>query len=218
MCVLKGFNDLSAKGSSAPNIFPFGIWFANPDTLYLADEGGRGHRRPEQRNPYADAASDTMAGLEKWSFNGRSVEPRLHDAERPEPRPAVHRAGRTRRVTNAATACRGRRRPMVCATSPVSVNGDGTVTIYATTSTVSGGGDQGADPNEVVAITDTLSATTPGSESFSMIARPQNRIRYAASPWCPTTTAPSRTTEADMSPGVASPHAAAPGSRLKPGR
>lgn len=29
------------------------------------------------------------------------------------------------------------------------VNGDGTVTIYAATSTVSGSGDQGADPNEV---------------------------------------------------------------------
>ncbi len=39
------------------------------------------------------------------------------------------------------------------------VNGNGTVTIYATTSTVSGGGDQGADPNKVVAITDTLGAT-----------------------------------------------------------
>ncbi|HEX4199887.1 MAG TPA: hypothetical protein VHY59_00090, partial [Chthoniobacterales bacterium] len=39
------------------------------------------------------------------------------------------------------------------------VNGDGTVTIYAVTSTVSGSGDQGADPNQLVVIIDKLSAT-----------------------------------------------------------
>jgi hypothetical protein len=33
----------------------------------------------------------------------------------------------------------------------------------AITSTVSGGGDQGADPNKLVEITDQLSATAPGS-------------------------------------------------------
>ena len=50
------------------------------------------------------------------------------------------------------------------------MNGDGTATIYAITSTVSGSGDQGADPNKLVAITDNLSATTlPGSESFTSL-------------------------------------------------
>jgi len=38
------------------------------------------------------------------------------------------------------------------------VNGDGTATIYAVTSTVSGNGDQGADPNQVMVITDQISA------------------------------------------------------------
>lgn len=47
------------------------------------------------------------------------------------------------------------------------VSPDGTVTIWAVTSTVSGGGDQGADPNKVVAITDRLGAqTVPAGESF----------------------------------------------------
>ncbi len=47
------------------------------------------------------------------------------------------------------------------------VNWDGAATIYATTSTISGSGDQGADPNRLVAITDTVSATTlPERESF----------------------------------------------------
>jgi hypothetical protein len=40
------------------------------------------------------------------------------------------------------------------------VNRDGTVTIWAITSTVSGAGDTGADPNKLVVITDKLSDTT----------------------------------------------------------
>ena len=48
------------------------------------------------------------------------------------------------------------------------VNGDGTVTIYAVTSTVSGNGDPGADPNVLVTITDQVSATSlPPGESFT---------------------------------------------------
>ena len=43
------------------------------------------------------------------------------------------------------------------------VNPNGTVTIWAVTSTVSGGGDQGADPNQLVEITDPLNATAPAS-------------------------------------------------------
>ena len=49
------------------------------------------------------------------------------------------------------------------------MNGDGTLTIYAITSTVGGSGDQGADPNKLVVITDTLSEsgpTAPNTESF----------------------------------------------------
>ena len=48
------------------------------------------------------------------------------------------------------------------------VNRDGTATIWAITSTVSGNGDQGADPNKLVVITDNLAATTlPAGESFT---------------------------------------------------
>ena len=38
MCVLKGFNTVLAK-SKTNTAFPFGLWFANPTTLYVADEG-----------------------------------------------------------------------------------------------------------------------------------------------------------------------------------
>jgi hypothetical protein len=52
------------------------------------------------------------------------------------------------------------------------VNGD-QVTLWATTSTSSTSGDNGADPNKVVVITDQLSATTlPASESFSTVIGP----------------------------------------------
>ena len=47
------------------------------------------------------------------------------------------------------------------------VNRNGTVTIWGVTSTVSGGGDQGADPNKVVVITDNLGAQTLPAESFA---------------------------------------------------
>ena len=52
------------------------------------------------------------------------------------------------------------------------VNPNGSVTIYAVTSTVSGSGDQGADPNQVVKITDEVGATTPGDERFMTFASP----------------------------------------------
>jgi hypothetical protein len=39
-------------------------------------------------------------------------------------------------------------------------NHDGTVTIYAITSTISANGDTGADPNKLVKVTDVLSGTT----------------------------------------------------------
>ena len=54
------------------------------------------------------------------------------------------------------------------------VNRDGTATIWAITSTVSGGGDQGADPNQLVMITDNLAATSaPAGESFASIRTAQ---------------------------------------------
>ena len=52
------------------------------------------------------------------------------------------------------------------------VNGDGTVTVWGITSTVSGSGDQGADPNQLVAITDMLSyasAAQAAAESFTVL-------------------------------------------------
>ena len=59
------------------------------------------------------------------------------------------------------------------------VNGD-QVTLWATTSTSSTSGDNGADPNKVVVITDQLSATTlpRGGESFSTVVGPTYGTAY----------------------------------------
>jgi hypothetical protein len=45
------------------------------------------------------------------------------------------------------------------------VNSEGTVTIWAITSTISGNGDQGADPNQLVVITDSLANTSASGAS-----------------------------------------------------
>lgn len=55
------------------------------------------------------------------------------------------------------------------------VNGNGTVTLWATTSTESASGDNGADPNKVVEITDQIAATQSSqvdSESFTTVMGP----------------------------------------------
>jgi len=50
------------------------------------------------------------------------------------------------------------------------LNRNGTVTIWAITSTVSGSGDQGADPNKLVEITDPVNAGAPAAgESFRTV-------------------------------------------------
>src|SRR5271166_2537727 len=50
------------------------------------------------------------------------------------------------------------------------LNSDGTVTIYGITSTVSTNGDQGADPNKLVSITDTVANTTAAAtETFTTL-------------------------------------------------
>ena len=58
MCVLAGFPTTLAKNLVTPasDNFPFGIWFADAKTVYIADEG-------------QGVAGDTSAGLQKWVFN-----------------------------------------------------------------------------------------------------------------------------------------------------
>ncbi|HWD09314.1 MAG TPA: hypothetical protein VHA57_09485 [Actinomycetota bacterium] len=175
MCILAGFPINLAKTAT---MFPFGIWFANPSTVYVTDEGSGSLGYSQQGNTYvsATAAVQPDAGLEKWSFNSSSgtwdLDYTLQDGldlGRP-----YHVAGYPT-STNPATGL-----PWSPATDGLRnltgrVNANGTVTIWAISSTVSGSGDQGADPNKIFTITDSLAATTPPhGEHFSTVVTANN--------------------------------------------
>ncbi len=153
--ILPGFPTDSAKQTGA-DYTPFGLFFANKDTLYVADEGS---------GNATDAADN--AGLEKWTLSngGWHLDYTLQDGL----------IGDTYNVagwdyTETVTGLRN---------LTGEVNANGSVTLWATTATSSGSGDNGADPNQIVEITDTLGDMTPPSnESFSVFDQAQLGLRY----------------------------------------
>jgi hypothetical protein len=167
MCILRGFpSTINAKLKKKTTAYPFGIWFADSKTVYVADEGD---------GDLADAGL-TPAGLQKWVFDGTTNMWKLAytlqtglglGATYPFPGDAAYPTG-----LNAATGLPWR--PVTDGLRNITgrVNGDGTVTIWGVTSTASGSGDPGADPNKLVAITDVLantSAAVGNLESFVTI-------------------------------------------------
>ena len=164
MCILQGFPTALKSATS----FPFGIWFANADTLYVADEGNGTNTYSAASGTYTAAAAQTTAGLQKWVREAGTwkLAYTLNDGLNlgaPYTVPGYPTGN------NPATGL-----PWAPATDGLRnitgrVNRDGTVTIWAVTSTVSGNGDQGADPNKLVAVTDNLSTVTPPAESFTTV-------------------------------------------------
>ena len=71
MCILKGFPTTLAASTTSPINYPFGMWFANDHTLYVADEGAGDNTYDSTTNTYinATAAAQPNAGLEKWVFD-----------------------------------------------------------------------------------------------------------------------------------------------------
>jgi hypothetical protein len=154
MTILPGFPIVLAKNAGINNDFPFGICFADANTLYVGDEGD---------GVVADAGLSTLAGLQKWILtngtwsmayvmqNGLNLGQQYSVANYPT-------------SLNPATAGM---RNITCR-----LNSDGTVTVYGVTSTVSTNGDPGADPNKLVVINDVLANTNPAvgvSEKFTTI-------------------------------------------------
>jgi uncharacterized protein (TIGR03437 family) len=152
--VLPGFPTSLAKSATAASDYPFGIWFANANTLYVADEGD---------GTAADAAGSTTAGLQKWTLvNGtwQMAYVLQNGLNLGVPYSVSNYPTSLNPATDGLRNIAGK------------VNGDGTVTIWAVTSTVSSNGDQGADPNFLVSITDTLANTTAASaanEKFTIV-------------------------------------------------
>jgi hypothetical protein len=153
--ILPGFPTTLASGIApnkmpTPVAFPFGIWFANATTLYVCDEGDGTMVAPVNGN-VADAVTLATAGVQKWSLvNG-----------------AWHLVYVLQDGLNIGLPYSVRNYPAAinpatdgCRNIAGRVNGNGTVTVYAVTSTISASGDQGADPNNLVKVTDLLKATT----------------------------------------------------------
>jgi hypothetical protein len=172
MCILKGLPTVLAKAKPPAVInYPFGIWFANDTTLYIADEGsGATGTTVADFYTAATPAQNPTAGLQKWIFNSSAGEWQFAytltnglDLGVPYIVPGY--------PTGENSGPGGSNLPWAPATDGLrNITGivlGGTATIYATTSTISGSGDQGADPNKLVVITDQPSATTlPASERF----------------------------------------------------
>jgi hypothetical protein len=152
--ILPGFPTDRAK--TGPDYTPFALFFANPSTLYVADEGT------------GDTVDQTgHAGLEKWTLsNGTwSLDYTLQ----------AGLIGDTYTVPgwDFGETTIGLRN------LTGQLNANGTVTFWATTSTTSGSGDNGADPNEIVEITDVVGDTSlPTSETFSVFDGPDAGLRY----------------------------------------
>jgi phosphodiesterase/alkaline phosphatase D-like protein len=156
--ILPGFYTNLAKSASAR--FPFGFWFADANTLYVADEGD---------GKAADAGKDTKSGLQKWILVNGTWQLAY----------TLQKGLNLGIQYSVATGPNGEVYPT--ALNPATdglrnivgqVKGSGLVTIYGVTSTVSSSGDQGADPNQLVAITDTLSftnASQAASEQFVIL-------------------------------------------------
>jgi hypothetical protein len=139
--ILPGFNALSEKVAEAPATLtatphPFGLWFADADTLFVADEGDG------VRIGVAGKVT-TFAGLQEWkrvSGTWQKVQTFQNGLVGQSSTPSglnwiVQQDG-LRNITGQK-------------------NADGTVTVFGTTSTVSDEltHDLGADPNQIVAIT-----------------------------------------------------------------
>ena len=155
--ILPGFPTTLASGVALdgtkgnPVAYPFGIWFANSSTLYVCDEGDGTlvPLSPANAN-LADAATLATAGLQKWSLvNGKwQMLYVIQDGLNIGVPYGIE--GYPAALNPATGGCRN---------LTGKVNRDGTVTVYAVTSTVSTSGDQGADPNLLVKVIDKLDAT-----------------------------------------------------------
>ena len=165
MCILQGFPTALKSTTS----FPFGLWFASPATLYVADEGSGDNTYSPATGTYTTAAGQAAAGLQKWVLSGGSWK-LAYTLQGGLALGTPYTVPGYPTGDNAATGL-----PWAPATDGLrnitgQVNRDGSVTIWAITSTVSGAGDQGADPNKLVSITDRLGAAAPAAgESFRTV-------------------------------------------------
>jgi hypothetical protein len=171
---------------------PFGI-FVTGTTMYVADEG------LAAPNPGTDvfsggadsianqAANDAFAGLTKWTYNGSiwnydyTLSLGLNLGQ--QYAVAGYTLGESGTLDPATVGLRA---------LAGEVNSNGTVTLFATTATLSDLGDVGGDANKLVSITDTLGDTTASEvtgESFDTLETASAGEVLRGVSFAPTTTA-----------------------------
>jgi hypothetical protein len=139
-----GANEGKTNGTTVHH--PFGIWFANSTTMYVGDEG------------LANSANAATGGLEKWIYNSGAG---IWEYQYTLPASGIPSYSVS---TIGPLYAEGLRNIAGI------VNGDGTVTVYGITSTAGATlNDEGADPNQLVVITDSLAATSLPNESFTVL-------------------------------------------------
>ncbi len=163
--VLPGFNTLPAKTDTA-GPHPFGIWLANATTMYVADEGSGA------TTDFGSSPTTQAGGIDKYSLVGGTWQLDY------ELKGTLIGSSYTV-ASNNSTVCGGLASCSLTTTTDGlrnltgTVNANGTVTLYAVTSTAGSVlGDAGADPNQIVAITDSLgntSAAGAASENYTVL-------------------------------------------------
>jgi hypothetical protein len=158
MCILAGFPSTPNKQATTTSA-PFGIWFADANTIYVADEGDG---FTDDDTLYAHAAAQTTAGLQKWVFDSSGMTWKLaYTLQNGLELGSPYTVRDYPTGNNPATGL-----PWAPATDGLrNITGTldrfGHALIWGITSTVSGNGDVGADPNKLVLITDSLANTDP---------------------------------------------------------
>jgi hypothetical protein len=161
--ILPGFPNTAASTNSPGGDYPFGIWFANPTTLYVCDEGDLIYTPNQVINGQvnvADAGTLATAGLQKWVLTTTTNGPTWV-------RQYVIQNGLNLGVPYSVPNYPASIEPATggCR-NMIGIAHDGIAIIYAITSTISQNGDNGADPNQLVAVVDLISATQPATNSF----------------------------------------------------
>jgi hypothetical protein len=186
--ILPGLPTGFARNATKQNIYPFGLWFADANTLYVADEG-------DGKTP-ADGADNPYAGLQKWVRSGGQWSLAY-----------VLQSGLNLGMPYHVTGYDPAFDPSPAGLRNLTgrVNQDGTVSIWAITSTVSALTDQGADPNQLVTITDVLTnqdASVAASEMFSVVRTAQFGEVLRGVSFTPGTIAPAWTVSALPAPNA----------------
>jgi hypothetical protein len=158
--ILPGFNTALAK-TDTDTPHPFGLWFANASTLYVADEGSGAS------TDFGTSPTTQAGGLQKYSLvNGTwDLDYELKGSL----------IGRSYTVSGTGALAGDSLTTTVDGLRNLTgqVNANGTVTLYAVTSTEGSVlGDAGADPNQIVSISDTLADTSASQvtgENFNVL-------------------------------------------------